>query len=54
LLIVIIEVFVNDGCASAFSIMLLLVKKSANCIGNDDSVVIINTNPINNTANVNL
>ena len=42
----------GDGCANASSTMLLFVKKLANCIDNGDSIVIINTNPMNNTTKI--
>jgi hypothetical protein len=49
---IISEVFVDGDCAKASSVMLSFDKKLSSCIDNDDSIVIINTNPINNVAQV--
>ena len=52
MLFIIRELFVDGaGCANVSSTMLWFAKKLANYIDNDgDSIVIINTNPMNITA----
>jgi hypothetical protein len=54
LLFIIIEVFVGGGgCANtSFTMLLLFVKESVNCIDNGDSIVIININSMNITAKI--
>jgi hypothetical protein len=59
LLFIIIEIFVDGGCANVSSTMLLFVKRLFNCMNNGDSIVVIDTNivvidtnPINITAKI--